>query len=201
MSMKEIQSERERISADLHDELGSGISAIRLLSEVARNKMKENVPAEIEKISNFAKELLSKIDCIIWSMNAGNDTLDNLIAYIRSYALEYFEGTPIQCKVNEPEAVYEKEVEGLKRRNIFLCIKEILNNAWKHSGCTSITIDIDTDEELCIRIVDNGKGLNPAVSHPMRNGLRNMEKRMESIGGRFTIKDGQGTVTILQLPL
>ena len=101
--LKAQQEERERISADMHDELGSGMTAIRLMSEIARNKMKENTPVEIEKISNSADDVLNKMNAIIWSMNSENDSLDNLISYIRSYALEYFENTPIDCKVNTPE--------------------------------------------------------------------------------------------------
>ena len=102
---KAQQQERERISADMHDELGSGMTAIRLMSEIARNKMKENTPVEIEKISHSADEVLNKMNAIIWSMNSGNDTIDNLVSYIRSYALEYFENTPIDCRIFTPEHI------------------------------------------------------------------------------------------------
>src|SRR6185436_15655442 len=71
---KAQQQERERISADMHDELGSGMTAIRLMSEIARNKMKEETPVEIEKISQSADEVLNKMNAIIWSMNSSNDT-------------------------------------------------------------------------------------------------------------------------------
>ena len=92
--MQAHQEERERISADIHDELGSGMTTIRLMSEIAKNKMKENVPVEIEKISNSANEVLNKMNAIIWSMNSSNDTLDSLISYIRVYAIEYLDATP-----------------------------------------------------------------------------------------------------------
>ena len=114
---KAQQEERQRISADMHDELGSGMTAIRLMSEIARNKMKENTPIEIEKISRSANDVLNKMNAIIWSMNSGNDTLDNLVSYIRSYALEYFDGTAMECKVNTPEYIDDKELSGDKRRN------------------------------------------------------------------------------------
>ncbi|HSU28724.1 MAG TPA: 7TM diverse intracellular signaling domain-containing protein, partial [Chitinophagaceae bacterium] len=139
---KAQQEERERISADMHDELGSGMTAIRLMSEIARNKMKENTPVEIEKISHSANDVLNKMNAIIWSMNSGNDTLDNLVSYIRSYALEYFENTPIECKVNTPGMVPMTEISGDKRRNIFLCVKETLTNTLKHSKASRLTIDI-----------------------------------------------------------
>ncbi len=99
---KAQQQERERISADMHDELGSGMTAIRLMSEIARNKMKENTPVEIEKISHSADEVLNKMNAIIWSMNSGNDTVDNLVSYIRSYALNILKILRLIVKYSTP---------------------------------------------------------------------------------------------------
>jgi signal transduction histidine kinase len=198
---KAQQEERERISADMHDELGSGMTAIRLMSEIARNKMKENTPAEIDKISSSADDVLNKMNAIIWSMNSGNDTLDNLVSYIRSYALEYFDSTPVQCRVTTPEQIPAREITGDKRRNVFLCVKETLHNALKHSQASLITIDIDTADGLLIRIHDNGKGIDLDKLRQFGNGLKNINRRMESIGGRFSIENNKGTLTTLQLPL
>lgn len=195
------QEERERISADMHDELGSGMTAIRLMSEIARNKMKENTPIEIEKISNSANDVLNKMNAIIWSMNSGNDTLDNLISYIRSYALEYFDGTAIDCKVNTPANIPARELTGDKRRNIFLCIKETLNNALKHSNASLIVIDIELNHQLKITITDNGAGINLQNIRQFGNGLKNIGRRMESIGGTFKIENNNGTITTLNLPM
>jgi signal transduction histidine kinase len=198
---KAQQEERERISADMHDELGAGMTAIRLMSEIARNKMKENTPVEIERISQSANDVLNKMNAIIWSMNIGNDTVDNLISYIRSYALEYFDNTPVQCKVNTPDNIPEKELTGDKRRNVFLCIKETLNNVLKHSGASQVTVDIATNHQLRIRITDNGKGIDLQNIRQFGNGLKNIGRRMESIGGLFRIENNNGTVTTLELPL
>lgn len=198
---KAQQEERERISADMHDELGSGMTAIRLMSEIARNKMKENTPVEIEKISQSADEVLNKMNAIIWSMNSGNDTLDNLLSYIRSYSLEYFDNTPVECKVVIPENIPEKELIGDKRRNIFLCVKESLNNVLKHSGATAVTITVDLDQHLVIKIKDNGKGIDMEKLRRFGNGLNNIKRRMESINGTFTIASQEGTLTTLTLPL
>ncbi len=198
---KAQQEERERISADMHDELGSGMTAIRLMSEIARNKMKENTPIEIEKISHSANDVLNKMNAIIWSMNSGNDTLDNLVSYIRSYALEYFDGTHIDCKVNTPENIPDKELTGDKRRNVFLCIKETLNNALKHSKASLITIDIELNHRLKISIADNGVGIDLQNLRQFGNGLKNIGRRMESIGGTLKIENNNGTITTLELPL
>lgn len=198
---KAQQEERERISADMHDELGSGMTAIRLMSEIARNKMKEQTPVEIEKISHSADEVLNKMNAIIWSMNSGNDTVDNLISYIRSYALEYFENTPIDCRVNVPGGTDNIELTGDKRRNIFLCVKETLNNAMKHSKASEIKINIAVQERLEIYITDNGVGIDLERIRQFGNGLKNITKRMSSIGGTYKIENRSGTVTILTLPL
>jgi signal transduction histidine kinase len=198
---KAQQEERQRISADMHDELGAGMTAIRLMSEIARNKMKENTPVEIEKISHSADEVLNKMNAIIWSMNSGNDTLDNLISYIRSYAIEYLENTSIHCKVTTPPDIDDREITGDKRRNIFLCVKETLNNALKHSGASELRIDVNINHSLVIRIADNGIGIDKQNIRQFGNGLKNINRRMENIGGSYEINNHQGTVTTLTLPL
>ena len=198
---KAQQQERERISADMHDELGSGMTAIRLMSEIARRKMKENTPVEIEKISHSADEVLNKMNAIIWSMNSGNDTIDNLVSYIRAYAIEYFENTPINCKIITPEHIEPTELTGDKRRNLFLCVKETLNNVLKHSKATELKIDFKIDEALMIKIMDNGVGIDMQKIRQFGNGLKNIAKRMESIGGIYQIENNGGTVTTLRLPL
>ncbi|MCX6316719.1 MAG: histidine kinase [Bacteroidetes bacterium] len=199
--LKAQQQERERISADMHDELGAGMTAIRLMSEIARNKMKENTPVEIDRISSSANEVLNKMNAIIWSMNSGNDTLDNLVSYIRSYAYDYFENTPVDCHVITPEYIPAKELSGDKRRNIFLCVKETLNNALKHSKASRLTITITISDKLIITIADNGVGIDLEKLRQFGNGLKNINRRMESIGGHFHIAASNGTVTILELPM
>lgn len=195
------QEERERISADMHDELGSGMTTIRLMSEIAKNKMKETVPVEIEKISNSANDLLNKMNAIIWSMNSSNDTVDNLISYIRVYAIEYLDGTSIHCRINTPATIPPLEISGDKRRNIFLCLKETLNNALKHSKATEMNIDIVVNSKLLIKISDNGIGIDPEKTTPSGNGLKNITRRMENIGGSCTIINNGGTETRLELTL
>jgi len=195
------QEERNRISTDMHDELGSGMTHIRLMSELAKSKMKQNTPPEIEKISQSADDVLNKMNAIIWSMNSKNDSLGNLISYIRAYSTEYLEGTSVKCRVSIPNDIPEKELTGDKRRNIFLCVKETLNNMLKHAGATELTIDILTDGILTIGIHDNGKGINLQKIRQFGNGLQNIKRRMESIGGGFEIKNNNGTETILTLPL
>lgn len=195
------QEERNRISADMHDELGSGVTAIRLMSELAKAKMKDQTLPEIEKISNSANDLISKMNTIIWTMKSSNDSVDNMIAYVRSYASEFLDNTNIRCQVEYPDNIPSIELSGEKRRNIFLCIKEALNNIVKHAKATEVTIRFKIGPHLVIQIHDNGIGLNPETMREFSNGMTNMRKRMETIDGHFGIRNQDGTVVTLSIPL
>src|SRR5436190_425024 len=199
--LKAQEEERSRISLDMHDELGSGMTAIRLMRELAKTKMKEDSPAEIDRISESANDVLNKMNDIIWSMNSGNDTLGNLISYIRIYSMEYLENTHINCNVIIPPVIEEKEITGDKRRNVFLCIKETLNNSLKYSAASEIVVTIEATDNLTIQVHDNGKGIDMHKLRQFGNGLKNIQKRMSSVGGSFSIENKNGTLTILTLPL
>lgn len=197
--LKAQQDERNRISADMHDDLGAGMTAIRLYSELAKNKTGNNAISEIDKISSSANELLNKMNAIIWSMNSNNDTLKNLVAYIRRYALDYFEGTKIDCRISLPEQLPDVEVPGDMRRNIFLVFKEALNNIVKHSAATKVTITLTkTDNLLELNIHDNGKGIDMDNLREFGNGLNNMKKRMQDSNIEFEIKKLDGTLLTLK---
>lgn len=198
---KAQQEERDRISADMHDELGSGMTAIRLMSEIAKNKMKGEVPKEIEKISESANDVLNKMNAIIWTMNSGNDTVDNLVSYIRAFSQEYFDNTSINCRINTPEQIGRIEISGDKRRNIFLCVKETLTNILKHSKAVEVIIGIEVNHILKIKIADNGVGIDLNKLRQFGNGIQNMKRRMSTIGGDIQITNENGTSTTLTLPL
>ena len=195
------QDERNRISVDMHDELGSGVTAIRLMSEIVKTKMKDQTLPEIEKISNSANELLNKMNTIIWTMTSSNDTVENLVAYIRSYAVEFFENTAIDCFFTMPAHIPPREISGEKRRNIFLSVKESLNNVVKHSQSSVVKINVAVNERLMIEIQDDGVGINMEKLRKFGNGLNNMKKRMASIDGEFNIENWQGTKTTFYLQL
>lgn len=195
------QDERTRISADMHDELGSGVTAIRLLSEIALQKTKEQPVEEIKRISFNANELMSKMNGIIWSMNPGNDTLGSSISYMRANASEYLDNFKINYTINVPEVIPEIELSGNRRRNLFLVLKESLNNIVKHAKADNVIIDFYCTNGLDIIIHDDGKGINNEKLNEFGNGLKNMQRRMESIGGTFSITSSNGTKVQLHLPL
>jgi signal transduction histidine kinase len=196
--IKAQQEERNRISADMHDDLGAGMTTIRLYSELAKNKMGGVSMPEIEKISSSANELLTKMNAIIWSMSSSNDSLGNMVAYIRSYTLEYFEGTGITCNVSIPEDLPNIVVTGEIRRNVFLVVKEALHNILKHSKATVVTITLEkVPDGLKLYIHDNGVGIDFEKLRQFGNGLKNMKKRMADVGVSFTIENKDGTLITL----
>ena len=184
----------------MHDELGSGVTAIRLMSEIVKSKMKENTLPEIDRISNSANDLINKMNTIIWTMKSENDSLESLVAYIRSYSCEFFENTNIDCVVLIPERVPNIILTGEKRRNIFLCVKETLNNVVKHSRASKVVINFEFDEHIRIVISDNGQGIDKQKLREFGNGLTNMKKRMQGIEGEFHIENNNGTTSVLSMP-
>jgi signal transduction histidine kinase len=195
------QEERNRISADMHDELGSGVTAIRLMSEIVRTKMKDHTLPEIDKISNSANDLITKMNTIIWTMTSANDTLENLITYIRTYAIEFFESTNIECEFNLPSPIPHIQLSGEKRRNVFLAVKESLTNTLKHSKASRVIIDVIITDTLIISIQDDGVGVDFETIRRFGNGLKNMKQRMERINGQYTITNNAGALTQFEINL
>jgi signal transduction histidine kinase len=142
------------------------------------------------------------MNAIIWSMNPGNDTVSSLVAYIRSYASEYLDNFDMDYNINVPAEIPNADVSGVKRRNIFLVLKESINNVMKHAKATLVEINIRFEnEQMLVEIVDNGKGIDPEKLNQFGNGLKNMQRRMESIGGSFIILNNNGTTIKLEMPL
>ena len=195
------QEERNRISADMHDDLGAGVTAIRLFSELAKSRLGPNNIPEMDKISSSANELLNNMNAIIWTMNSSNDTFKNLVAYIRTYAIEYFENTGIDCKFEISPDLPDMFVQGETRRNIFLVVKEALNNILKHANATIVTLTLKRDNSsISFFIHDNGNGIDFTNLRQFGIGLKNMKQRMEKSGIEFTIENKNGTLITLYKP-
>ncbi|MBC7866604.1 MAG: hypothetical protein H7X88_03630 [Gloeobacteraceae cyanobacterium ES-bin-316] len=195
---KTQQEERNRISADMHDDLGAGMTSIRLYSELAKAKVGDQIIPEMEKISSSADDLINKMNAIIWSMSSQNDSLDNMVAYIRSYTIEYLDGTGIKPYITLPENLPRLKINGTIRRNVFLVIKEALQNIVKHSNATQVAIKMETEPHgFSLTIHDNGRGIDFGNLRQFSNGLKNMKKRMTDVGIDFSIENKQGTLVKL----
>jgi signal transduction histidine kinase len=193
--------ERTRIAQEIHDDIGSGLTSIRLLSEIARARPENAESKEIEKISASANELIENMNQIIWSFNSKNDTLPNLVAYVRRYVVTYFEATAIDVKINIPPAIPPVQISGDFRRSVFLVVKESIHNILKHAQASRVEIEVAVQPQFTITIKDNGKGFGEEEVKLFSNGLRSMRERMESIGGSFTINGGGGTTVTLTMPV
>jgi len=198
-----ICQERKRISADLHDDVGSGLSRIMLLTELVKKEAKKpETRKEAEKIVAISNELSSNIDEIVWALNSNNDYVENLTAYIRRYAAEYFENSSIRLKIDVPSKMDNIPISGEHRQNIFYTVKEALHNIMKHAEATEAGLSFTLKhDELSIVIKDNGKGFPKRKSDRFGNGLNNMRNRMKNINGTLSIENHMGTMITLTVPV
>lgn len=198
-----VEKERTRIATDMHDDLGAGLSRIKFLSETIGIKKQKNEPIEedINKIRNYSHEMIDKMGEIVWALNEKNDTLSDLLSYTRSYAVEYLSQNGIQCSMEAPDQFPQDFISGEVRRNIFLSVKEALHNVVKHAQANFVTLKINSGKQLEITIMDNGIGFDKKNIRPFSNGLFNMEKRIQEIGGSLIITTWKGTTVFISVPL
>ena len=197
-----ILLERERIIADLHDDVGGGLSSIRMMSDLmALKETNTGVASFAGKISDTSKEIAQRMNTIIWSLNTENDTLQNFVEYVRQYGLSYFEGSNIRFQCNTSGNIsFENQLSGVQRKNLFLITKEALHNVLKHSGAGNAEVNIRLKgKELRLEITDNGKGI--ANPNNFGNGLKNMKKRIEEIKGSIDFLSNNGTVIKLTISI
>ena len=179
---------RSRIAADLHDDIGSTISSIFLMSEMTSSNDKQSRLAEVlHKISENSRDILNSMDDIIWSVNPQDDSLTSLIVRLREYAIPVCESRSIALSMNIEDAAGSFKLEMEERRNIFLITKEAINNAVKHSGCTTLSVVFSLiGKSLEVSVADNGHGFDP-MSPTSRNGVINMKRRAQQINSELTI--------------
>ncbi|MFN4363410.1 sensor histidine kinase [Chryseobacterium hispalense] len=196
---KLIEKERERISHDMHDDLGAGISALKLQAEFLKQRAKdEELKNDIEELLKTSEEMNLSMREMLWSLNSGNDTLGSFIDYSRIYAQNFLKKTSIQLTVENENVVSETIISTEQRRNLFLCLKEALNNAYKHSRSSMIKLSfIQKDQEFIMKVSDNGIGIGP--ENPEGNGLRNMKRRMQEQNGNCEFNTENGTQVIFKL--
>ncbi|WP_281800627.1 sensor histidine kinase [Segatella maculosa] len=192
---------RLKIASDLHDDVGSTLSSISIMSDLLQSRPDDNPNAEemLRKIGSDARNLLDSMDDIIWSVNPQNDSFQNIIVRIREYAIPLFEPLDAKFSVVIPIGMMSLQLPMDIRRNLFLIAKEAINNAVKYSGCTEASIEFSYARSIVkMTVADNGKGFDVSKDHA-RNGLRNMRFRGEKIGGKVTIRStiGKGTSVTL----
>jgi signal transduction histidine kinase/ligand-binding sensor domain-containing protein len=189
-----INEERNRISADLHDDIGADLSRIVVASELIKynHSQEKDLPA-VNKIIDGARNLRSKVDNIIWALNPSYDSMKNFVSYIRQQGVEFFSDTPIHFNLKHDESGLDKHLSTLQRRNLFLVIKEIFNNALKHSEATEVTVHISNQKgALMICVEDNGKGMPSQSEIKWNNGGQTLRKRTLEINGTIKWEETTG---------
>ena len=195
-----IEKERTRIATDMHDDFGASISRIKFLSEKLQlqQNSEQKLAEDLGKISGYSDEMAEKMGEIVWALNQRYDSIADLVSFCRSYAAELVQDKNIRLHFTANENGHQN-IKGEIRRNIFLVMKEALHNIIKHAAATEISITIESKELLTMTIADNGKGFTESEVRPFANGIANMKKRMQEIGGTLHISHQPGiciTITV-----
>jgi signal transduction histidine kinase len=198
-----VAKERERISADLHDDIGSGLTKIILMLEVLNNEMKTpEVKNKTSAISRESLELSKNMSEVIWALNSRNDSLESLVAYIRKYASSYFENSPVHFKMTAPAHFPHLYLSSEQRRNIFYVVKEALHNIVKHASARGAEVVISLHSQILELIIrDDGIGMPDGELNRFGNGIIHMRSRLQEIGGEFSIESDDGTSIKLSMPV
>jgi ligand-binding sensor domain-containing protein/signal transduction histidine kinase len=199
-----LERERARIAQDLHDDLGSSLARISLLSGLVKADKKDPVQVETHasKISQSADQTVRALEEIVWAVRPGSDSLQSLVEYIAHFANELFEGNTTRCRLDLPHDLPAWPLPPDVRHNMFLIVKEALTNALKHASAREVRVQAKaSSESLEILIQDDGKGFNPAAprTEGKRHGLENMRRRTEAIGGTLVFQTAPEKGTIVRL--
>jgi len=186
-----IEHERTRIASEMHDDLGSGLTTIRYLSDKALMQAKDPEEVEqIQRIADHSNTLVRNMSEIIWAMNSRFDDAENLAGYLRRYASEYLEERMIPFSFDiVDEQLTDVNVRGEVRRNLFLVFKEVLHNTVKYSAAAEVIIQLRIEDQVSIKVSEiGGKGFEPTASEEKGNGLYNIRKRMKAIHGHISFE-------------
>jgi len=203
--LKEIAI-RNKISRDLHDDIGATLSSIKIYGELAHTVL-DDKPAEskamIGKITEQSKDLMQRMGDVIWSMKSADETNNSFTARVRNYSSELLAPKDISCEIDIDESMCSKISNPITRKHLLLIVKEALNNIAKYSSATEARINFKQEnDKLVLQISDNGKGFsNP--DNKSGNGLGNMRQRCEQCHGTFKIDSipGKGVTVTAAFPI
>jgi glucose-6-phosphate-specific signal transduction histidine kinase len=205
----QIERVRTRIATDLHDDIGSSLSKIAILSEVVQRNPKARDPLKI--IANTSREMVDSMSDIVWAINPERDNLSDLIHRMRRFAEDILDAQDINYQFIVPQNMREPSLGADVRRDVYLIFKECINNLAKYAGAGEAIIKVNIEaNHLFIEIADNGHGFD--VEHKLNsdtanglggNGLKNMRRRAENFGGSIKIEStiGSGTRIVLEIPI
>ncbi len=193
-----LDKERTRIARDLHDDLGCSLNKVALTLDMTQRSLETTglVNGKIRDCSTMVRQAAKSVDEIVWAINPRNDTLRYMVDYISQFAVEFLHAAEISCRVDLPDNLPAHQVSPEARHNVFLVVKEALNNIARHAQATEVRLQVTaSNQEVTLVIEDNGRGFDQAPDNASADGLRNMRQRMEEIGGQYRLesKPGAGT--------
>ena len=203
-----LEKERARIARDIHDQLGASLTQVSLLGEMVESDKDspDEVTSHARQISQTARDTAHALDEIVWTVNPSNDTLEGLVNYICKYAQEYLAVAGLRYRLDVPAQLPPAVITPEVRHNVFLAAKEAITNVVRHAHATSAFIRLRLEPgSFTFEIQDDGRGI-PNLEEKLagsRNGLRNMVKRMEDIGGSFAVRPAPegGAIVCLTVPI
>ena len=201
--IKQLQNIRNNIAADLHDDIGSTLTNISILSELSRQSInpEDNAGKFLTRINEEVNTTSQALDDIIWSVNVHNDSMEEILLRMRRYSGELFDADGINYTLDFDDKLSGMKISMEQRHDFYLIFKEAVNNIYKHANASYVSVSLSRkDHHIMMRIEDNGKGITEQNLY--RNGLKNMKSRAEKWGGDLQIESGKdkGTVLLLLLP-
>jgi len=193
-----MQKVRNSIASDLHDDIGSSLSSIMLMSEMA-GRQPELAASYHSQISEDAKTIIENMNDIVWAINPDNDSLSQIVVRMQSFAANLLEKKSIALQFESAPEIENLKLGMKERRNFYLIFKEAIHNAVKYSSCNQLKTSISASGNMITCVVsDNGKGFDTSKSYT-GNGLRNLDKRAREMNGNLQIisTTGKGTMIIL----
>ncbi len=206
-----LERERARIARDIHDDLGTSLTQVALLSQSVRGAVAPGSPAaeELEQINRTSQEMTRTLDEIVWAVDPAHDSLDSIANYLGRFAQDFLSTAGISCRLDLPVQLPAKPIAAEVRHNLFLAFKEALNNVVRHSGAREVNITLRVEaRRFVLSVGDDGHGFDPAAppaGTPPRqgHGLANLRTRLQQIGGAVEIasQPGRGAMVQLLVPL
>lgn len=199
----EIERTRTRIATDLHDDIGSNLTKISIMSEVARRLEGEKQGELLNAIADISRSSVSSMSDIVWAINPQKDSFLELVRRMRALAEDVPEQKDVRVEFRAPETFGEIKLDADVRRNVFLIFKETLNNIVRHANASTVTIELEIlHRELRLTVADDGPGFD-AERETEGNGLPNMKRRAALLGGELKIRTAPyaGTEIVLRLPI
>jgi signal transduction histidine kinase len=186
----EILDIRNKIAKDLHDDIGAALSSISIYGEVVRKMSSEKLPEAsliIDKVEDIAHDAMENMNDIVWTINPGNDHVEDIIQRIKKLGSQLEEMRNIKVHYDISDDLYKFTLSMPQRKNIYLVFKEALNNIAKYARANNCYISMHKkDKKIAVTIRDDGSGFGESKKAP-GNGLINMRKRVEELGGELTI--------------